>query len=465
MTLAVRPVLRSFDPDALDDPPPGMDRPIPRNLPAERAVLTCLFDHPEDVLFVQTILTPDDFFDLRHRYLYEAMLTLTAQRVRPLISTVSAELARLGRWELVGGDAEIFRIASATGVAYTRVDHYAGQVALAAIGRDLITKGGEIAGLGYEEGLDAGELLTRAEKKLAEVTQRRLVTPTRTLERVLSRYADTPPPAAQGALTGVPMGFRELDAMTGGLQKSDLIIIAARPAVGKSSLALSAAYHAATQHGKRIGIFTLEMSADQLGQRLMAIESGIPAQAVRLQTLLDSEWARLSEAIGTLAAAPIFFDDTPRLPIADLRRRARLLHHQHGCDLIIVDYLQLLRAFDGRGRRLDPVQEVTEITQVLKEIARDLDIPVLAMSQLSRAVESRDNKVPQLSDLRQSGSIEQDADIVMFIYRDELYHPDTARKGLAEIHVAKHRNGPVGVVPLAFHGPTTYFHDLPEQWV
>jgi replicative DNA helicase len=458
MTSTIRPI-RTFDPDADDRRASVVERPIPRNVPAERAVLACLFEAPEEILYVQTILQPADFFELPYRYLYEAMQTLTAARVRPTISTVSSELARIGRWEAVGGDAGIFQVAT-TYVTFSRVDYYTEQVARAAIGRALITTGGQIAGLGYEDGLTGSDLLGRAESLLTDVAQQRQPLPIRSLESVFSRYLNQPAPPRTGTITGVPMGYRRLDAMTGGLQKSDLVIVAARPSIGKSSLALSAAYHAATQYGKRIGIFSLEMSADQLGQRLLSIQTGIPTQAVRLQTLQETEWHRLSAAMGDLAGAPIFFDDSARLRLPDLRRRARLLHHLQGVDLLIVDYIQLVQALDGRGRRMEKVAEVTEITQTLKEIARDLDVPVLAMSQLSRAVENRDSKIPQLSDLRDSGSIEQDADIVMFIYRDEVYHPENEdRQGWADIIVAKHRNGPLGVVPLRFHGPTTYFYD------
>jgi replicative DNA helicase len=240
------------------------------------------------------------------------------------------------------------------------------------------------------------------------------------------------------------------------LQKSDLVIVAARPSVGKSSFGLSIAYNAAVLHAKSVGVFSLEMSAEQLVQRLLSICSGVEAQRLRLGYLSDTEWQALSDAFGTMADVPIYFDDSAGLTVTEVRSRARRLQAEAGCDLLIIDYLQLMS-----GRKSDNrVQEVSEITRGLKQLARELNVPVIAMSQLSRAVESRTSHVPMLSDLRESGSIEQDADIVMFIYREELYNPETERKNIAEIHLAKHRNGPTGVVPLFFQNSITHFRDL-----
>ena len=260
----------------------------------------------------------------------------------------------------------------------------------------------------------------------------------------------------RGEILGVQTGYRDFDQITGGLQRSDLIILAARPGTGKTSFAMSIAYNVAMYFQHTVAVFSLEMGREQLIQRLIAMETQIDTHRLRLGQVPDNQLKTVFEAMGRLAQAPIYIEDTPGISIMELRSKARRLQAQHGCDLIIIDYLQLM---SGKGKE-NRVQEVGEISRGLKALARELNVPVIALSQLSRAVEGRQSHVPMLSDLRESGSIEQDADIVMFIYRDELYNKESDKKGIAEIHIAKHRNGPVGVVNMRFDPSTTRFSDL-----
>ncbi|MFN5929720.1 MAG: replicative DNA helicase, partial [Roseiflexaceae bacterium] len=260
----------------------------------------------------------------------------------------------------------------------------------------------------------------------------------------------------RGEVMGVQTGYRDFDQITGGLQRSDLIILAARPGTGKTSFAMSLAYNVAMYFQHTVAVFSLEMGREQLVQRLIAMETQIDTHRLRLGQVPDSQLKLVFEAMGRLSSAPIYIEDTPGISVMELRSKARRLKTQYGCDLIVIDYLQLM---SGRGKE-NRVQEVSEISRGLKALARELNVPVIALSQLSRAVEGRQSHVPMLSDLRESGSIEQDADIVMFIYRDELYNKESDKKGIAEIHIAKHRNGPVGVVNMRFDPATTRFADL-----
>jgi replicative DNA helicase len=264
----------------------------------------------------------------------------------------------------------------------------------------------------------------------------------------------------RGTITGVPTGFTDLDRMTGGLQRSDLIILAARPGVGKTSLALSLAHNAALKFRNTVAVFSLEMSKEQLAQRLLSMDAGIDQSRLRTGWIEEEEWSRIVEASDKLSESSIWIDDTAGISTMEMRSKARRLQAEHGVDLIIVDYLQLMQGSSGGGRNENRVQEVSEISRSLKGLARELNVPVMALAQLSRSVESRQSKVPQLSDLRESGSIEQDADIVMFIYRDDVYNQETEQKNIAKIIVAKHRNGPVGEVSLFFQASQTRFRDL-----
>jgi replicative DNA helicase len=434
-----------------------LERPVPYDLQAEEAVLGSLLLDRDAVIKVATFLQPADFYREANGWIYDCVLDLYHRREPPDLVTLSSELDRRGRLEPVGGWAYLAALMHGVPTA-VHVEYYARIVERNAVLRRLNSVGGQIAGLGYEEGLDLPVVLDKAESLLFGVTQRQSNADFVSIKRVLEEYFDRLDIVQhqRGNVVGVPTGFHDLDELTGGLQKSDLVIVAARPSVGKSSFGLSIAYNAAVQHGKSVGVFSLEMSAEQLVQRLLSICSGVETQRLRLGYMSDTEWQALSDAFGTMADVPIYFDDSAGLNVTEVRSRARRLQAEAGCDLLIIDYLQLMS-----GRKSDNrVQEVSEITRGLKQLARELNVPVIAMSQLSRAVESRTSHVPMLSDLRESGSIEQDADIVMFIYREELYNPETERKNIAEIHIAKHRNGPTGVVPLFFKNSTTHFSDL-----
>lgn len=438
--------------------PTGVERPVPYDLQAEEAVLGSLLLDRDAIIKIAPFLRPEDFYREAHGWIYAAVLELYGKREPPDPVTLSAELDRSGRLEQIGGYSFLVNLINRTPTA-VHIEYYAHIVERTSVLRRLISAGGEIAALGYSEEKETSQVLDKAEQLLFAISQRGQSKDFASIEQVLNEYYDriesiqhTP-----GSVVGVPSGFHDLDEVTGGLQRSDLIIMAARPGVGKTSLSLGIAHNSAAR-GSRVGIFSLEMSREQLVQRLLAVETGVDSQRLRLGYLSDEEWQLVSDAIGRMAQMPIFLDDSAGLTIHEVRSKARRLEAEFGVDLIIIDYLQLMQ---GTGRRDgNRVQEVSEISRGLKVLARELNIPVIACAQLSRAVESRTNHVPMLSDLRESGSIEQDADIVMFIHREEMYNPETEKKGIAEIHIAKHRNGPLTTIPLRFFNRTTKFTDL-----
>ena len=337
------------------------------------------------------------------------------------------------------------------------MDAYGHIVEKAALRRRLISAASQIAQLAYQEAEDIDQTIDQAEQALFYVSQRRITRDLAPIQEVIRRYYDRIEYlyAHRGEPLGVPTGFVDIDRLLGGLQRSDFILIAARPSVGKTSLCLSIARNAA-RHGQHVAVFSLEMSAEQVVQRLVATETGIDSQRLRLGDLREEEWPLFVQATGKLSDLPLFIDDTPSISALQLRTKARRLHAEHGLDLIIVDYLQLMT---GDVRSENRVQEVSYISRALKGLARELDLPLVAASQLSRAVEQRSDKRPVLADLRDSGSLEQDADVVMFIYRDELYHPETEKQHIADILVRKHRNGPTGVVQLFFREHLAQFLD------
>ncbi|HET8523883.1 MAG TPA: replicative DNA helicase, partial [Thermomicrobiales bacterium] len=371
--------------------------------------------------------------------------------------TLTDELTRREKIDQIGGIAYLSSLLNAVPTA-VHVEYYGRIVERTATLRRLIDAGGTIVSIGYQDGIDTEEALDAAERAIFDVSQRRSTRDFQSISDVLDRFFDQIDYMQQhrGSFVGVPTGFTDLDQLTGGLQKSDLVIVAARPSVGKTAFALGMAYGAAVQHGKTVGVFSLEMSAEQLVQRLLATETGVDSHRLRLGQIDDHEWDRISRAFGRLAEAKIYIDDSSGLNVMEVRSKARRLQAEQGVDLIIIDYLQLMHSRRSENR----VQEISEISRGLKGLARELNVPVVALSQLSRAVESRSDHRPMLSDLRESGSIEQDADIVMFIYRDEVYDPNTEKKGIAELIVAKHRNGPVGTVNLRFFDKTARFADL-----
>ncbi|MBN1485825.1 MAG: replicative DNA helicase [Chloroflexia bacterium] len=586
------------------------ERSVPYNVDAERSVLGAILIHRDAIISVAPWLHPEDFYREAHAWIYEAQLNCYQRREPPDLVTVAAELERQGRLEAVGNIAYLSSLVDAVPTA-VHIEYYGRIVERTAVLRRLITAGGQIAGIGYEGTEGVEDALSRAEEAIFAISQRRVTRDFVPLRDVTSDYFDrlSRLRATHGSVIGVPTGFSDLDRILGGLQRSDLVILAARPTAGKTSLALSIAYNAAVRDdggGVPLGIFSLEMSREQLLQRLLSIKTGIDQQRLRQGHLNDDEFQAVSEAMGELSESPVFIDDTPGISITEMRSKARRLHAEEGVAMIIVDYLQLIQ-----GRRTESrVQEISEISRSLKGLARELDVPVLSLSQLSRAVEHRTPHIPVLADLRDSGclagdtgvylpdrghyvpirelegqtgfrvlgvntetwklepatvtnafctgvkplfrlrtwlgrtvratanhkfltihgwkrldelaegehialprclpgpsqqsmseaesdvywdrvksiepagrepafdltvdglhcftaddiilhnSIEQDADVVMFIYREEMYDPETDKQGVAEIHIAKHRNGPVGKVYLYFRKETTRFENL-----
>jgi replicative DNA helicase len=440
------------------DTPGGVERPVPYDVQAEEAVLGSLLLDRDAIIKIAPFLRPEDFYREAHGWIYAAVLDLYARREPPDPVTLSSELDRSGRLEQIGGDSYLVNLVNRTPTS-VHIEYYAHIVERTSVLRRLISAGGEIAALGYSEDKETAQVLDKAEQLLFAISQRTSTKDFASIEQVLNEYYDRIEAIqhSPGSVIGVPSGFHDMDEVTGGLQKSDLIIMAARPGVGKTSLSLGIAHNAAAR-GSRVGVFSMEMSREQLVQRLLAVETGVDSQRLRLGYLNDEEWQLVSDAIGRMAQMPIFIDDSAGLTIHEVRSKARRLEAESGVDLLVIDYLQLMQGTSRRdGNR---VQEVSEISRGLKVLARELNIPVIACAQLSRAVESRTNHVPMLSDLRESGSIEQDADIVMFIHREEMYNPDTEKKGIAEIHIAKHRNGPLTTIPLRFFNRTTKFADL-----
>jgi replicative DNA helicase len=438
---------------------------VPANIEAERAVLGALMIDPDAIIKVANFLRAKDFYRERHGWIYDAMASLNERREPLDFVTLTDELERREQLEEVGGPAYLTDLISSTPTAIY-VDHYARIVERTAILRRLISAAGKIAELAYDESQDVDEVVDRAEQIIFGISESRIhrdLTPIRAIisdvvERIdfLTRNKDT--------LMGVPTGFTMLDRLLGGLQKSDLLILAARPGMGKSSLALSIALNAARHNNARIAIFSLEMSNEQLVERLLSMETAINSHRLRMGDIHEDEWPILLEAANMLGTAPIFIDDTPGATVSDLRTKARRLYAEHGLDMIIIDYMQLMTGSSGgNGRNENRQQEISYISRSLKSLARELNVPVIALSQLSRAVEARSDKKPLLSDLRESGSIEQDADVVLFIYREDYYEEDSEKQNIAEIIIAKHRHGSTGNVSLYFRKELTQFRDLEIQ--
>jgi replicative DNA helicase len=397
---------------------------------------------------VATLLKPTDFYREKNGWIYDATLTLHERREPIDFLTVCDELDRREQLDEIGGPGFITSLINAVPTSI-HAEHYARIIERTATRRRLIEAAGEIAGLAYQEADDVNEVVDRAEQVLFGVSERRIARELVPIRQVLSAYYDRIEYLTRhrGEMIGVPTGFTDLDRLLGGLQRSDMVILAARPSVGKTSLALSVAHHAAQRFHQRVAFFSLEMSSEQVVQRLISAETGINSQRLRRGEIAQDEWGRFMKAASDLSESYFYIDDTPGISALELRTKARRLHAEVGVDLLVVDYLQLMR---GDFRSENRVQEISSISRALKALARELNVPVLALSQLSRGVEARTDKRPILSDLRESGALEQDADVVMFIYRDELYNENTERKNIADIIVAKHRNGPTGTVALFF---------------
>jgi replicative DNA helicase len=435
-----------------------LDKTVPANPEAEEAVVGSLLIDPDAVLKVASFLQPEDFYRERNGWIYRAILDLHERREPADFVTLCDELERNNLLQEIGGAAYITQlINNVPSAAY--VEHYGRIVERTATLRRLIDAAGKIAALAYEEADEVDEIVDRAEQIVFNVAERRIRRDLVPVRQVMHEVVDRIDylHRHQGQILGVPSGFTQLDRLLGGFQKSDLIILAARPAVGKTSLSLNFALNAARKYKKVVAYFSLEMSAEQLVLRLLAMETGIDQQRLRKGEIEDHDWDMIMAAAGELSGTMLHIDDTPAMSALELRTKARRLQAEHGLDLIVVDYLQLMR---GDNKSENRVQEISYISRALKGLARELEAPVIALSQLSRAVESRTDHKPMLSDLRESGSIEQDSDIVMFIYREDLHKENSDKKNIADIIIAKHRNGPTDTVPLYFRRELTKFENL-----
>ncbi len=440
----------------------SIDRVAPQSVEAEQSVLGSILIDPDAILKVADFLHGSDFYRPQHADIYEAMLGLHSQREPIDLVTLGDELTRHERLEGVGGPAYLATLMNAVPTA-VHVEHYGRIVEQKAVLRNLIAAAGKIAAVGYEEAHDTAAAIDRAESILFEISQRRTVAGFESLATLLGQAYDRLEYLHEhrGQMLGIPTGLAGLDTLLGGFQPSDLVILAARPSVGKTSMALNVALHAAVHEQKRVAIFSLEMSREQLALRLLSSETGINPRPLQTGFMEETDWSKIARVMNDMASARMWIDDSPTLSVLELRTKARRLEvEQQGLDLIIVDYLQLMQA-STPTREPNRVQEVSEISRGLKNLARELKVPVLALSQLSRNVEQRGGVgEPRLSDLRESGSLEQDADVVIFLYRAEGEPNPDADLELVKAKVAKHRNGPIGEVSLQFRRKQTRFYPV-----
>lgn len=440
------------------------ERVPPQNIEAEQSVLGAMLIDKEAIAKATEILSADDFYREAHRVIFNAMLELYNKNEAVDMITVTDILRRDNKLEDIGGIAYITSLANVVLTA-ANVKFHADIVAEKSVLRQLVRVSTEIAAMGYEANDEVGTLLDTAESRILEIANKKkrsdftpigdvLMNAVQSIEKLLQN---------RGGLTGLPSGFNDLDKLTSGLHPSDFIILAARPSMGKTALALNIVQNVALRAHRRVGgdpksvaFFSLEMSKEQLVNRMLCAEANIDSQRLRVGEMADKDWDALWEACDVMSKAKIYIDDTAGITVMDMRSRARRLKAEHGLDLIVVDYLQLMQGSGKRNNSGDRQQEVSEISRSLKALARELDVPVIALSQLSRSVEARQVKRPMLSDLRESGSLEQDADIVAFLYREDYYNPETENKH-TELIIAKHRNGPVDTVNLFFHKQFTKF--------
>ncbi len=443
--------------DAVPSRPQG--RVPPQDTEAERSVLGAMLLDPTALNEIASLLEPEDFYRPTHGYVFEAILALF-ERNEPIDEvTIRAQLATDGKLEAVGGSAFLAGLTDSVPTA-ANIVYYATIVRNHSVARRLINAATEIAGNVYEGGAAIEILLDEAETKIFEVTSardNRSFAPIKEVVKDAFKLIEKRYEKKQ-AITGVPTGFADFDKMTAGLQPSDLIILAGRPSMGKTAIALNMAQHAAIREKTPVAFFSLEMSRESLVMRMLCSEGRIDSQRLRGGFLKDSDWPKLAKAAGELADAQVYIDDSGSLTVLEMRAKARRLMAEKGLGLVVVDYLQLMH-----GRAESREREISEISRGLKALAKELAVPVMALSQLNRSLESRTDKRPMLSDLRESGAIEQDADVISFVYRDEYYNPDSDAKGEAELIVGKQRNGPTGVVHLKFFTEFTRFENLSRE--
>ena len=434
------------------------ERVPPHNIEAEQAVLGAIFLEPEAFSTAAERIGPSDFFRAGHQVIFEAMLELFEKGEPIDLVTVTTLLSDSNKLEIAGGVPYLTDLASSVPTA-ANIDYYSKIVEEKALLRRLIQTATEIVTESYTREDEVEELLDKAEREILAVSSRKNATSFKPIKDVLIEVYDNIEKLhhAKDDVTGIPTGFRDLDRITSGFQKSDLIIIAARPSMGKTAFALNIAQNVAINTDENVAIFSLEMGAEQLVQRMLCAEGNIDSQRLRTGKLEQEDWGKLTMAMGSLSHAGIFIDDSPGIRVSDIRSKCRRLKQEHGLGMIIIDYLQLIQG--SERLRENRQQEVSEISRSLKSLARELEVPVIALSQLSRSVEQRQDKRPMMSDLRESGSIEQDADIVGFLYREDYYDKDSDNQNI-EIIISKQRNGPTGTVELAFVKEFNKFVDL-----
>ncbi len=426
-----------------------IDRVPPHNNEAEQSVIGAIFLEPQALITAAEVLIPEDFYRVAHQKIFNTMLSLSDKGQPIDVVTVTEELTAKKELEDVGGISYITEISSSVPTA-ANIMHYAKIVEEKSLLRRLIRVATQIVEDGFTREDEVEALLSEAEKNMMEVSNRKNAGDFKHIKDVLVQTYDNIEllHTQQGEVTGIPTGFTDLDRVTAGFQRNDLIIVAARPSVGKTAFALNIAQNVATKTSENVAIFSLEMGADQLVTRILCAEGNIDAQVMRTGSLQAEDWRKLTMAMGSLSNAGIFIDDSSGIRVNELRSKCRRLQQEHGLGMVIIDYLQLISGSGKPGENRQ--QEVSEISRSLKGLARELKIPVIALSQLSRGVEQRQDKRPMMSDLRESGSIEQDADIVAFLYREDYYDKETENKDMIEIIIAKQRNGPTGTVTLAF---------------
>ena len=435
----------------------------PQNTDAEASLLGAILIDTDALVKIADKIDSYDFYDEKHRYIYEAV-TLLYDKHSPIdVLTLSDQMKVNTTLEAIGGSSYLAELTNFVPTA-AHVEQYAEIVAQKALRRRLIKAAQDITTMGFNETNQLQELIEEAETRLFEVSQKHVKQDVTSLETILSESFERLDELHKdkGKIRGVPTGFKDMDNLLAGFQKSDLIVLAARPSMGKTALALNLAHNVAIGSNQPVLMFSLEMSKEQLVDRMLAMESGVDAWALRTGNLTDTDFEKIGQAMGTLSEAQIYIDDSPSITVSELRTKARREAHLHDLGLIVVDYLQLMSggAKFGDGNR---VQEISEISRGLKAVARELKVPVLALSQLSRSVESRSPQIPQLADLRESGSIEQDADVVAFIYREDYYNPETDRRNITDILIKKHRNGPIGSLELYFDREKQRFRTLDNK--
>ncbi|MGE5558857.1 MAG: replicative DNA helicase [Bacillota bacterium] len=435
-----------------------LERIPPQNLDAEKSTIGSMLLDREAITKVCDLLRPEDFYREAHGIIYSILLALFEKGEPVDLVTVTEELRNSGDLEKAGGIPYLTSLVNSVPTS-ANVEYYARIVEEKAVLRGLINAGTQIVSMGYETDREVLAILDEAEQRIFRIAQKKTHHGyvrlknilTETFERIEKLYE------TKGGITGIPTGFSDFDQLTAGLQPSDLIILASRPSMGKTTFAMNIAQHVSVTLKQPVIVFSLEMSKEQLAQKLLCSEAGVDSQRLRTGHLTENDWPRLSYALGRLSEALMYIDDTPGISVMEMRAKARRIKADQGLSMIIIDYLQLMQ---GRNRVESRQQEVSEISRSLKALARELQVPVLALSQLSRAVEQRSTKIPTMADLRESGSLEQDADIVAFLYREEYYQQETDKKGLTELHIAKHRNGPVGKVDMLFQKEYSKFVSL-----